>query len=545
MEKVSCTNFREQVLKLQKEVPRTLGVDVVNMLSSYSRVTGSTGLVRAVEELKEALENAGLPAKVYKVENNARRGFIETPSGWDPVEAELVIRIGEKVLGRFNLLEHPTLLSAHSPGGEGCGRLVVCERECSGEVVLTDLNPYDAYLTVDAKLILHYDKNRFHEAVPYTGLFLKASEVKHGKVVMNIPYRLATDLISRLLVNPSLEVEVCWKASVKFHSAGLPVLVSCGGRPTTLIVSHVCHPKPGAHDNASGSAANFLAAFAKVNMREPSLDSVCHVWVPEYTGTVFLKEILGELPEHVVNLDMVGSKQNVTGSVLSVVNPPLFMPGRVASAMYVSARSVLDTVESFEGVPQPSVRYDIAPYSAGSDHDVFITWGVDSGMLNEWPSKYYHTDMDTPDTISPVQLSNTAVIALLASYILSDPGLSERANKAYREYLAGWYSVKSAVMGVETPSLGGLNVEYRRPAGLESPVSMRFIYKTLGRDTFNKVRKIKGAYSYLTVYAPVAESIGLKDHLDRFVREGLVEWGKEEAETVAKVWDELKAVVGW
>jgi hypothetical protein len=74
---------------------------------------------------------------------------------------------------------------------------------------------------------------------------------------------------------------------------------------------------------------------------------------------------------------------------------------------------------------------------------------------------------------------------------------------------------------------------------------MRFIYKTLGRDAFYKVRKIKGAYSYLTVYAPVAESIGLKDHLDRFVREGLVEWSKEETETISKVWNELKAVVGW
>ncbi len=533
------TNLRDTAIRILKETPRTLGRDVVNVLARYNRITGSSGLLEAVSELKNILENAGLPARVHVVENNSRKGFIETPAGWDPVSAEVMIKIGGKIVERLDLAEHPTLLSAHSPGGEGCGRLTVCEKECSGEAVLTSLNPYDAYKVIDARLILHYDKNRFHEAVPYTGLFLQEQEVKHGKVVMNIPYRLATELMSRLLVKPDLEIEVCWKAEVRYHSKGLPILVSCGDEPSALVVSHVCHPKPGAHDNASGSAANYLAAFARNIIGDARLRSLCHVWVPEYTGSVFLEEILGGLPEYVINLDMVGSKQSATGSVLSVVNPPLFMPSEASAALYISAKSVLDTVESFEGVAQPSVRYDVTPYSAGSDHDVFIAWGVDSGMLNEWPSRFYHTDMDSPDTISPSQVANIATITLLSAIILGDKGLKDKATAVYRAHLKSWYQTKSLIYGRELTL-----PEYRKiekPAlKLASPISTRFIYKKLGREAFYKVRGLKGAYTYLTVYAPLSEVYGISDHLSKFISEEFIEWSREEIEVVSKIWEGLK-----
>jgi hypothetical protein len=533
------TNLRDTAIRILKETPRTLGRDVVNVLARYNRITGSSGLLEAVSELKNILENAGLPARVHVVENNSRKGFIETPAGWDPVSAEVMIKIGGKIVERLDLAEHPTLLSAHSPGGEGCGRLTVCEKECSGEAVLTSLNPYDAYKVIDARLILHYDKNRFHEAVPYTGLFLQEQEVKHGKVVMNIPYRLATELMSRLLVKPDLEIEVCWKAEVRYHSKGLPILVSCGDEPSALVVSHVCHPKPGAHDNASGSATNYLAAFARNIIGDARLRSLCHVWVPEYTGSVFLEEILGGLPEYVINLDMVGSKQSATGSVLSVVNPPLFMPSEASAALYISAKSVLDTVESFEGVAQPSVRYDVTPYSAGSDHDVFIAWGVDSGMLNEWPSRFYHTDMDSPDTISPSQVANIATITLLSAIILGDKGLKDKATAVYRAHLKSWYQTKSLIYGRELTL-----TEYRKiekPAlKLASPISTRFIYKKLGREAFYKVRGLKGAYTYLTVYAPLSEVYGISDHLSKFISEEFIEWSREEIEVVSKIWEGLK-----
>ena len=70
MEKVLNTNLRDTAVKILKETPRTLGRDVVNILARYNRLTGSSGLLEAVGELKNILENAGLPARVHMVENN-------------------------------------------------------------------------------------------------------------------------------------------------------------------------------------------------------------------------------------------------------------------------------------------------------------------------------------------------------------------------------------------------------------------------------------------------------------------------------------------
>ncbi|WP_440059776.1 M28 family peptidase [Thermogladius sp. 4427co] len=531
--------LREEAGRILKEIPVSLGRDLLYILTRYHRVTGSRGLIEAVRELKEVLENSGIPARIHYIDNNITKGFIETPVGWIPRKAELEIKIAGKTIARLDLDSHPTLLSAHSPGGEGCGRVRVCESECSGEVVLTNLNPYDAYNIIDAKLILHYDKNRYHDAVPYTGLFITEKEVKHGKVVMNIPFKIAMEIMSRLLQKPDIEVEACWKSDVSFENLGLPVLVSCEESPRVLIVSHICHPKPGAHDNASGSVSNFLSAFAIRNMKKTGELGVCHVWVPEYTGTVFVKGLLKDLPEYVINLDMVGSKQNVTGSVLSIVNPPLMFEAAASAALYVSARAVFDNLEGFEGIPQPSIRYDISPYSAGSDHDVFLVWGIDSGMLNEWPSKYYHTDYDTPDTISPNQLVNTAAVATLASKILSDEYLRAKTTSLYRNYLRDWYMVKSITLGLESEAV--LETRYK-PSGeiMASPFSSRFIYKNIGREAFYKMRGIKGAFSYLTVYAPIAEANGVRDHLQRFISEELLTWDKETVKTVSELWEKLR-----
>ena len=81
-----------------------------------------------------------------------------------------------------------------------------------------------------------------------------------------------------------------------------------------IIVAHLCHPFPGANDNASGAAgllelARALKHLIDKNKITPPKKTIRFLWVPEFNGTVpwmkyheaKMKNVLGCL-----NLDMIG-----------------------------------------------------------------------------------------------------------------------------------------------------------------------------------------------------------------------------------------------
>lgn len=521
--------------------------DVLSLITRHHRLQGSSGMWKTVNELKEILEGLGLPVKIMRIEEGSGRGFVKAPISWDPVEAYLEIKAGDKVLARLDLKDHPTLLAAHSPGGEGCAELKVCgDKLCDGEVVLATGYLHDIYQNIDAKLILYYTSNRFHDAVPYTGLFLEPGDKMKG-VVMNIPYSLALRIMSLKIEHSRRKITACWKARVRRHNKGLPVLISCkGDDPGIVFISHVCHPKPGAHDNASGSAGNLHIAFV-LSQIDCSF-SYCNVWVPEYTGTVFLQNALPWRPLAVINLDMIGSKQHITGSTLTLINPPRFMNTASAPAGWIAMQKVFDTNKSFNNIFQPGVKYGVSPYTMGSDHDVFIGWGIDSIMYNEWPSKYYHTDKDVLETIDPKQVMNASTAAVLAGYIVASTSkeFQEELKRTYESYIRIWYRSQAIKSGYSLSYLSRhllkkpLIEEVEEPL-IDSPILSRTLYKILGREKYLEIRKMPGAYIYLGLYAPIAEKIGLKDHIKHYKAELLVKWSRKNEKQVLDAWEIIKS----
>ncbi|ABN69362.1 aminopeptidases-like protein [Staphylothermus marinus F1] len=533
--------------KIIAESSQSLVKDTLSIITRYHRLQGSSGLWNAVNELKEILGGLGLPAKTFRIEEGDGIGFIKAPISWDPIEAYIEIKIGDHVLARLDLKDHPTLLAAHSPGGEGCAELKVCgEKLCDGEAILVTGYLYDIYLNTDAKLILYYMKNRHPEAVPYTGLFLEPGDKMKG-VVMNIPYSLALKIMSLKIENPRKKITVCWKAKINRHNKGLPILISCiGDDPGVVFISHICHPKPGAHDNASGSAGNLHVAYV-LSQINPGF-SYCNIWVPEYTGTVFLEDKLPWRPLSVINLDMIGSKQYITGSSLTLINPPRFMNTFTAPAGWIAMQKVFDTSKSFNNISQPGIRYGISPYTMGSDHDVFIVWGIDSIMYNEWPSKYYHTDKDTTETIDPEHLMNTSIASILTAYLIlkSNNNFLEGLRRIYDSYLKTWYKSQAIKIGYSINYLSKYLVKKPLVEKLEeplmkSPIFSRTLYHILGRARYLEIRKIPGIYTYLAVYAPLSEKIGLNNHVKHYKAELLIKWSRKEEKQVVDAWETIKS----
>jgi len=524
---------------IREKIDPWLAYDSLKKITWYHRLQGSTGLWDAVNTIKNILSEHGVSSKILKVKQGEKLGFLEAPASWDPVEGWVEIKDGDETLLKISYDEHPTLISAHSPGGEGEAKLSL-EKEGGEAIIATGLLTSLFEKHRDSRLIVYYTRSRYAEAVPYTGLFLRPGDTK-GPSVVGIPTAQALRIIEKLI--SGRELIVSWNIKVKWHDKGLPVLYAGNKDPRILFVAHICHPKPGAHDNGSGSAA--LIAIAKY-LEEQGRDDWAAVWVPEYTGSI---PVLNRVrPKYVVNLDMVGSKQWITGSTLSIVAPPLFVNEEPAAAAWAASYTVFNSASSFGGNSLPRYKWEISPYTMGSDHDVALATGIPATMFNEWPSKYYHTDMDTFDTISRDNLNRIVIASLLTYYILEDEDERRKTVDAFNNYRIGWYYLESNKKGVEPPESPAKLLSEKLLASttekplLLSPITSRKIMRILGTDVYEELRKIKGSIEYIGLYAPLLYSLGVTDH-ERIAKyyqsEKLIRWRDEEWEKIKEAFTRI------
>jgi hypothetical protein len=180
-----------------------------------------------------------------------------------------------------------------------------------------------------------------------------------------------------------------------------------------LVLAHLCHPKPSANDNASGAAAaletaRVLGELAHGGWRPRRAVRV--LWVPELTGTYAW---FGRDPERAeriaaaINLDMVGERQDVCGSTLLVEHAPAFTASFGERLLARIRAEAVDWITSYSGPGHySSVRMAEVPYSGGSDHAVLIdpALGIPCPMLIQWPDRFYHSSLDTPDKTDPRSL---------------------------------------------------------------------------------------------------------------------------------------------
>lgn len=200
-----------------------------------------------------------------------------------------------------------------------------------------------------------------------------------------------------------------------------------------VVTAHLCHYKPGANDNASGSAAILEMARALselIGRKElpPPLRTIRFMWVPEYRGTyAWLSTHLGDAVKRVANLnfDMVGEDIAKTNSLISLTYTSDSNPSFLNAVM----ESVADFVSLFNGERYPPLMdmsigsitgsrnrltCRMAPYSTGTDHELFNNLGIGASTLGAWPDNFYHTSEDTPDKVDPTQLHRAVVIGLAA-----------------------------------------------------------------------------------------------------------------------------------
>jgi aminopeptidase-like protein len=203
-----------------------------------------------------------------------------------------------------------------------------------------------------------------------------------------------------------------------------------------FLIAHLCHPKPSANDNASGSGllleiARTVKALIDKGKIERPMRTIRFIWVPETSGSITYLHRHEDLPQKLVagiNLDMVGQNQELCKSTLNLDRTPDSLPSYlndyVFSLMEESVKE-FDTPSAFGSTS--TFRYATVAFSGGSDHAEFTdsTIGVPCIMLLQWPDLFYHTSMDTIDKVSPESLRRVGWISTVATLTLANAGIEE------------------------------------------------------------------------------------------------------------------------
>jgi hypothetical protein len=197
-----------------------------------------------------------------------------------------------------------------------------------------------------------------------------------------------------------------------------------------IIIAHLCHPSPGAGDNASGAAlavglATFLQQQIENRTLSPPKRTIRFLLVPEMTGTVpFLAQHQDQLDKFIagINLDMVGQNQALCRSPLLIEGVSKALPTFVNVLIDRIGQRLPQEGKNFAGAKYPLYKLLSVPFSGGSDH-LFLSdpqIGIETVMLIHWPDLYYHTSEDTPDKTDPEELKRVGALAGVFALLVAD-----------------------------------------------------------------------------------------------------------------------------
>jgi hypothetical protein len=449
-----------QILKEEYSIQELM--EFVTRLSQYHRIQGSDGIEEAGEYIKETLTGrSGWNVELKKYSYSVQHGSFDPVVGWSVKGGELrLVKPREELLHTYK--NSRTHIAAHSPGGVVEGEVVHVgngtsienyeKMNVSGKIVLAygyGNIVYKNALMKGAMGVLIYRRSGTEDSVPYMGLFLTPEEAKEAKIPAVTVSRSTANKLIQLIERgekPIVRISVDAKYRVE---ASIPVVTMKIGNLESEIhlTAHYCHPAGTVNDNVSGSAAlmelalSFTRLIEKKILEEPDKHAIRFIWIPEYAGS--LAYMLNEKPKAVfnINLDMIGERQELTGSTINFVkSPPKIYHPYEAITYYTFKRNLSLSEEIGSPRSALSYRFDLTPYQSGSDHDVYIQLWIPAIMILQWPDKYYHSDQDTIDKFDPTLAKIIAVAAGESAYKISRKEFEEEvkmyAKTYFHEYIA-------------------------------------------------------------------------------------------------------------
>ena len=400
---------------------------------AHDRYQASAGIAAAAGEVAERARAAGLADVTvlsFPADGAERWWTFRAPLSWTPLRARLTV----KGVALVSYPEQPYTLAAYSaptrPGGrvvrlvrwsavrlgaDAAGALVVADEQVAVGAVAGVLTAAGAVAVAADPLggRALRDPGQVGRLELPPGCALAAFSVTAGQLA---------GLIAAADAGGDATVEVV----VDDAARTMPVVT--GLLPGTsddevLLSAHLCHPRPGANDNASGVAALLGAARVLAGYQGSGGPSVRFLWGPEFTGVAaylhdHVRTERAARPTVAINVDMAGQDVRRCGGPLVIERGPDDVPSFLPALAGRCAELLPPASRSYSGaVPCDPWTWRETPFAGGSDHALLADApaGCPAISLGHWPDRANHSSADTQDLVDPAELRRTAVIACAAA----------------------------------------------------------------------------------------------------------------------------------
>jgi len=447
---------------VKEELSGSIAKSFTERISGFHRIQASTMFHEAAEYVKNELLTIGLKdAAIERFPSDGAKKYWTyiSPVGWEAKSAELrLLEPEEKLLARYE----DTPICLHTYSNKTPPEGVIAELVDVGAG--TKAKDYEGE-DVKNKFVLATGRaRRVHEQAVYklgaAGVITDTVyEMKGARGSIDIPDAYAYQSIwptaeeldkvtfgfsvtkrqgnyLRSLLRKSKSVKLKANVDARLFPGSLDVVTATIrgiSKPDEeiFLIAHLCHPKPSANDNASGSGllievARTIKALVDSGKITPPARTVRFILVPETFGSVAYLSSNEELHSKLVagiNLDMVGQDQELCKSTLRLDRTPDSLPSYLNDFIL---SLIEESVKEFDAeTPFGSAstfRYTTGPFSSGSDHAEFnnSTVRVPCVMLLQWPDMYYHTSMDTIDKVSADSLKRVGWVTTVAVLTLAN-----------------------------------------------------------------------------------------------------------------------------
>lgn len=461
----------ELLRSIQNEVSGERTWDMVSKISRYHRIRGGgegSDYNRCVEWLADELKQLGIEdvnIYTYRADGKTKSFLWNSLMGWRVREAELwLVEPKKELIARFSdqavsLMPYSQggtvesevifvgqgksdedyegldvkgkLVFARGGGGSTVHRMAVLERGAAGIIV----GPSD-----------REGRAKYVDLIELSRLTPNSENVSKTRFGFSLSRRQERKLLS--LIREGEKIKMKAVVDAELFDGNMPVLEAV--LPGTqfpaqeiVIMGHLDHYKPGANDNASGSAGMMEMVRSVRNLLErgelsPLKRTLRFLWVPEMHGTVpYLAhhQDIGGRAIAGLNLDMIGEDYSLCESTFNFTRSPFSVPGYI-NDLCINLFSWLEGREFFS--PRGS-KYLFNPrvrsYSGGSDHVMFNDsyFSVPTPMLGHGDI-FHHTNLDTPEKCDPTELKRITSLALAACLYLANADDADACKLAQEVY---------------------------------------------------------------------------------------------------------------
>jgi aminopeptidase YwaD len=432
-------------------------------LTRFHRIQGSSMMDEAARHVSAELKRVGVDKvriERYPADGRQKYWTYTSVMGWNVRSAELrLLEPREKLLAKFS--EIPQSLHTFSKGtprngvtaelidvGKGVSDEDYSGKDVKGRVVLaTGLakSVHNAAVTKRGAAGVLTDTLSYEflgvresadipDAHSYQGIWPDARAARKTRFGFSLSRRQGNELRRYIESGKTVKLHAKVDADLtpgKYSIVSATIPGSERPEEEIFLVAHLCHPRPSANDNASGSGllieiARTITKLIGSGRIERPKRTIRFLWVPETVGTVVFLSKHPELHERLVagvNLDMVGEDQEQCRSTLCMDCTPDSLPSYLNDLVYSMVERANAEYDNMAKLGMVSdFRYARTPFSGGSDHAEFneASVGAPCVGLTQWPDLFYHTSMDTIDKVSEDSLRRVGLAAATSVLTLAD-----------------------------------------------------------------------------------------------------------------------------